>query len=194
MDNISIGWLLKNQTMILLNIVLGVLGCIGNLSIIHKYNGIPVTVDWDIEFSILFHLNVHIDGRSVVNDWPSMTFPGSTNDFNFASFFLKKRNLIFGEFLIFRVFHFLGWFQIEPQLEAKRVFIKGAWHFRMDNSFSGGHPLYVTRTDDSFMPLEIFVIELSWFHIGDSFESPMRVIRETSWESNFEVVEHQERV
>ena len=62
----------------------------------------------------------------------------------------------------------------------------------MDDSLSCGHPLKVARTDSAFVSLEILMEEGSRDHVGDSLEAPVRVIWETSWESDFEEVEHEE--
>src|SRR5690349_14674364 len=67
-------------------------------------------------------------------------------------------------------------------------------HFRVDNTTTSSHPLQVTRSNSSLVSCKVLVLELTLEHVGHSFESAVRVIREATVLVDRELVEHEERV
>lgn len=123
-----------------------------------------------------------------------MSFPFAANYFHLCSWFFKNGNFVARKFLIPRVDHLVFSFQVEPKLEANRVFIVRCRHLRMHNSFPCGHPLNIAGPDDALVAAKILMVEASFFHVGHSFEPTMRMVGEACWQSYFEMVEHQEWV
>lgn len=64
----------------------------------------------------------------------------------------------------------------------------------MDDAFACSHPLEIARSYGAFVTFEIFVIEVSLLHVGDCFEATVGVVWEACGKSDFEVVEHEERI
>jgi hypothetical protein len=64
----------------------------------------------------------------------------------------------------------------------------------MNYAFTRCHPLDVSWTNQSPMASEIFMVHLSFQHVGYCLEASMRVIGEPSRKFNFEEVKHKERI
>lgn len=123
-----------------------------------------------------------------------MALPVSTNYLHSCPILLKYGDLVTGQFLVSGLDHFLVGPQVKPKLQTDRIFILGGWHLSMHDPFSSSHPLDITRPNYSLMSFEILVKDPALFHVSDSFESAMRVVRETSRQPHFKIVEHQEWV
>src|SRR5258706_8783280 len=71
-------------------------------------------------------------------------------------------------------------------------------HFLVEDSAAGGHPLPVARAERAMVPEAILVIDAAGQHIGDRFDSPVRM----PWKPRAiiigtivaEIVEQQERI
>jgi hypothetical protein len=96
--------------------------------------------------------------------------------------------------LIGRLHHLVFALEVDPKLESKCVFIVGSWDFRVKNASTSGHPLQITRTDLSLVPFEVLVVEVALLQVCNSFEPTMRMVREASWQPNFEIVQHEEGI
>ncbi len=123
-----------------------------------------------------------------------MPFPLSTDNFHFSSWFFKDWYFVLCKLLISSIDHFVFSFQVEPELKSNRILIIRSWHLRMYYTFTSGHPLDIAGSYNPFMPTKILMVEASLFHIGNSFEPTMRMIRKSSRQSNFKMIKHQERV
>lgn len=64
----------------------------------------------------------------------------------------------------------------------------------MHDSSASSHPLKVSWFNFALVTLEVFMIKGAFEHVGHSFESSVWMIRKTSWQFDFEKIEHEERV
>src|SRR2546425_4091020 len=94
---------------------------------------------------------------------------------------LSGGNFRCGNLLIARADHLVRLRQIHPELQAMKrssrlsKFLRRL--FRVDNTAARCHPLDVTRSQLSFVPLGILVTEASGQHIGYCFKAAVRMIR-----------------
>ncbi len=54
-------------------------------------------------------------------------------------------------------------------------------HFLMDNTAPCGHPLHIPGAELAAVPEAVLVLNRSGEHIGDRFDSPVRMPRETRY-------------
>jgi hypothetical protein len=72
-------------------------------------------------------------------------------------------------------------------------------HLLVNDAAAGGHPLHVTRTDQSGIPQAIAMVNGTFQHVGDGFDPPVRVHRKASNRTldgivKGEVVEQEKRI
>jgi hypothetical protein len=80
--------------------------------------------------------------------------------------------------LITRITVFVLFVKIKPKLESVSRLGEAHRNLRMYDAFSSGHPLNVSRSNDSFVSFEVLMRNLSRKHIGDCLKATVRVVRE----------------
>lgn len=169
----------KSCTMVFLNSVYIRLVTVQQLSLIYKYDWIPYLRYLEIKLGFLIKVHIKIIGWSLNLNWPFYSFPLSSYNFYSFVFLFNHGNLRCLQLLIPWLYHFIVSFEIKPQLKSNRCYIIGSWHLWVHNTLSSRHPLYITRTNYSFMTFEILVNKFSIYHVCDCFESSMRMVRKT---------------
>lgn len=189
-SDILLIWFLQNTTNVLVDLMDWFLCWICYTSFIWVNYWVPCFFYWYFENSIFWQCYVHIISRSVIFDWSFVSFPLSAYNFDLSSIFLESGYFVGCVLLIFGLLHFVFAFQVQPQLESNWIFLGWAGHLRMDDSFACSHPLQITWANCSFMPFEILVMHFPWLHVSDRFESSVGMVRESCWQSHFEMVQH----
>ncbi len=114
----------------------------------------------------------------------------ASNYFSIHSFSLEYGNLRTFILLITWRIEFVLLIKVEPQLESDCRLSKAHGNLRVDYAFSSSHPLDIPRSNDSFVPSEIFMIHFTTEHVSHCFEPSVRMIRESSWQFDIEEIKH----
>ena len=79
--------------------------------------------------------------------------------------------------LVARRRHFMRGGQVGPKLETVHAPLAVALrHFLMKNTAASSHPLYIAGTEGSLISKAVAMVDCSCKHIGDGFETAMRVL------------------
>ena len=65
--------------------------------------------------------------------------------------------------------------QIYPQLESDHFPLTGPGHLLVHNSASGCHPLDISSADAAGISHAVFMIDLTFYHVGYRFDAAMRM-------------------
>ena len=98
------------------------------------------------------------------------------------------------QILVLRLAEFVLSLKVDPQMEAERPFIEAARHLCMDDPPASRQPLDVSWPNDASSASEILVVNLTFEHVSHRLKATMRVVWETSWKLNVELIQHQEGV
>jgi len=100
--------------------------------------------------------------------------------------------------LVPRIHHFTGLWKVDPELEPPHAAVDGFGHFLVDDPRARGHPLDIAGTDTAGISETVFMIDRPFKHVGDSLDSPVRVLRKTGQIFarliRAEIIEHEKRV
>src|SRR4051812_40228453 len=84
--------------------------------------------------------------------------------------------------------HLVALRQVHPELksmeQAAVAHNVGAWHFRVDQSGSGGHPLDISGAEDTVIPARVAMLHLSRQKVRDGLKAAMGMVGEAlafSW-------------
>ena len=162
----------------------------------HNYHGVPALRDnVRVGGTRILEMEVNIVGRCSCNDWPLDIEDVSRHDFGFHSIVIGVHgNVIRKVFLVLGLTELVTGIKIYPKLEAQRRLFKAVGHFGMDDAFTCGHPLYVSRSYRTLVSLEIFVSNLSIEHVRDGLEASVWMVWEACWQLHIKEVKHEERI
>ncbi len=88
--------------------------------------------------------------------------------------------------------------QVDPELKAPHEAVLLPRHLGVDDATTGRHPLDAARAEKTGIPLVVAVFHRPRQHIGDGFETAMRMVGETrkvvTWIIRAEFIEQQKRI
>lgn len=137
-------------------------------------------------------MDVEVVRRGFHRDRAFDALPLPRDHFDRFVLFVDDRDFRSFEFLVPGLDHFVAGSEVEPELEPDGCCFERGGHLGVHNAFPCRHPLDIPRSDHPFMSLEILMGYFPLEHVGNCFEPTMWVVRESGWELDVEVVEHQE--
>jgi hypothetical protein len=123
------------------------------------------------------HIEVVCGSPSIYR--PCFTLPLSGYDLHVNFILMENFYFVLGELLVDGVVHLVLLSEVDPQLKTDRVFFSRSRNLGMHDSLACRHPLNITWADFTFVAFEIFVVEASFEHIGDSLEASVWVVGES---------------
>jgi hypothetical protein len=153
-------------------------------------HGVPASGDDMLVVGTLLDSDVDEICRRPRIDWSFDSKDFSRYNLSQNLVILVYRDIFGFKLLVSRVAKLVLFEKIHPELESNGRSIKASWYLSMHDAFASSHPLHMSWHKCALVSKKIFVFDLSTKHVSDSLHTTMRVVRESCWQLDINVIHH----